>query len=96
MKFSFVSVLASCLVLVARTFGADVDTSPLPFKTVRAFPEIRIDRPIVVTYPKDDTNRVVVAGQKGDIHIFPNDQEIEETSVFLDITSKVVYKDKQN
>lgn len=96
MKFSLVSCLTSCLVLVTSAFGAEVDTSPLPYKTVRAFPGIRIERPIVVTYPKDGTDRVVVAGQKGDIHIFPNDQDVEETSVFLDITSKVVYKDKQN
>ncbi len=89
----FASVMA--FVFAGETWGA-VDESPLPFQTVRAFPELRFDRPIVVTSPQDGTNRLFVAGQKGQIHVFPNDQSVEEAPLFLDITSKVVYKEKEN
>jgi quinoprotein glucose dehydrogenase len=96
MKLS-VSVLFFGLVCsLAVDVRAEVDESPLPFKTVRAFSNLQFDRPIVVTYAKDETNRVFVAGQKGPIHVFPNDQDVEESKVFLDITPKVVYADKQN
>ncbi len=94
----FVSSLGMAIVFCAcaAEVRAEVDESPLPVKTQRAFPELRFDRPIVVTYAKDGSNRVFVACQKGQILVFPNDQSVEETKVFLDITSKVVYQDKQN
>ncbi len=93
--------MTASLLFIATSFFAGevqgaVDESPLPFKTVGAFPELRFDRPIVVTAPQDGTNRLFVAGQKGHIHVFPNDQSVEEAPLFLDITSKVVYKDKEN
>lgn len=97
MKLTVCALLASLVCSVfAVDVRAEVDESPLPFKTVRAFPNLQFDRAIVVTYAKDDTNRVFVAAQKGQVLVFPNDQNVEETSVFLDITSKVVYADKQN
>ncbi len=46
-------------------------------------------RPIVVTHPGDGTNRVVVATQRGPIHIFPNDAGTRQTHLFLDLTDKV-------
>ena len=85
----------AALLFAGEVRGA-VDESPLPFKTVRAFPELRFDRPIVVASPQDGTNRLFVAGQKGQIHVFPNDQSVEEAALFFDITSKVVYKEKEN
>lgn len=96
MKFSLCWFLVSVASLLPRSAFAEVNESPLPFKTVRAFPNLQFDRPIVVTHANDGTNRVFVAGQKGQIHVFPNDQAIEETTVFHDMTSKVVYQDKQN
>lgn len=96
MKFLFYSLLASCLIGAVGVANAEVDTSPLPVKTVRAFRNLRFDRPIVVTYAKDDSNRLFVAAQKGQIHVFPNDQSVEETKVFLDISKHVVYDDKKN
>jgi glucose/arabinose dehydrogenase len=91
-----VCALFLTLALSSSAARAEVNESALPFKTVRAFPNLQFDRPIVVTYAKDGTNRVFVAGQKGPIHVFPNDQNVEDTTVFLDITPKVVYQDKQN
>jgi quinoprotein glucose dehydrogenase len=97
MKLTVCSLLATFVIgALAGEVRAEVDETPLPFKTVRAFPELQFDRPIVVTYAKDGSNRVFVAAQKGQILVFPNDPAVEEASVFLDISSKVVYADKQN
>lgn len=82
----------------------------LPYKAEVAFPKLQwtdwspVDdrgkaqplRPIVLTYSPDDTNRVFVATQRGVIHAFENRQDAEKTQVFLDITDKVSYDDKQN
>lgn len=53
-------------------------------------------RPIIITNPGDGTNRVVVAMQQGQIHIIPNNPKAEKSKIFLDISSKVRYIDKEN
>ncbi|MCO6458873.1 MAG: PQQ-dependent sugar dehydrogenase [Pirellulaceae bacterium] len=73
-----------------------VDESPLKIGVEDAFPKIRIARPVVVTHAGDGSNRLFVASQLGTIHVFPNDPAAEATQVFLDIESRVVYKDKEN
>lgn len=90
-------LLSICLVAVASlVHAADVDTTAINVKSEPAFPNLRIDRPIVLTHAGDGTNRVFVAGQKGKIHVFPNKQDVKKTKVFLDISDKVVYKDREN
>ena len=53
-------------------------------------------RPIIITHPGDGTNRVVVAMQQGQVHIIPNNSKTEKSKIFLDISSKVRYVDKEN
>ena len=53
-------------------------------------------RPIIITHQGDGTNRVVVAMQQGQIHIIPNNSKAEKSKIFLDISSKVRYIDKEN
>lgn len=53
-------------------------------------------RPIVLTSPDDGTNRIFVATQRGVIHSFPNSHAAVDTNVFLDLSSKVRYDDRQN
>lgn len=73
-----------------------VDESPLPVKVEAAFPKLKFVRPLVLTHAGDGTKRVFVASQLGAVHVFPNDQDAAATKVFLDITKKVVYKEKEN
>ena len=73
-----------------------VDETPIPVKLVRAFPNMKIRRPTVITHAGDGTNRLFVVTQQGVISVFPNDPSAEEAKVFLDIESKVTYKDNQN
>ncbi len=94
------SILVALLMMMAagaKLFAAEnVDESPLPVKMVDAFPKLRFVRPLVLTHAGDGTNRVFVVSQLGTVHVFPNDQAATKSKLFLDITKKVVYKEKEN
>jgi glucose/arabinose dehydrogenase len=82
----------------------------LPYEPQLAFPHLQwsqwspLDdagrvqplRPIVLTHAGDGSNRIFVATQHGVIHVFPNEQTATETKVFLDISRRVQYDDRQN
>ncbi len=65
---------------------------PLPLEPVRAFPKLRFERPVELTFADDDTQRLFVVEQRGVIHVFANRGDIEETKIFLDI-QEVVSRD---
>lgn len=73
-----------------------VPEKKLPVKAERAFPNLDFNRPIVVTHANDGSDRVFVAEQEGIIKVFKNDQDAEESTVFLDIDDQCVYADNQN
>ena len=60
------------------------------YKLVSAFPNLEFVSPIELTSPDDNTDRVFVAGQKGTISVFQNKPDIKTSSVFLDITSRLI------
>jgi len=90
--------------------GQEVDETPLPIETAVAFPNLEWTgwkgenekgqvaplRPLVLTHAGDGSNRVFVATEQGVIHVFPNDQKVAKTKVFLDLQDRVVYDDNQN
>jgi glucose/arabinose dehydrogenase len=55
-----------------------------------AFPKLRFDRPDEMAWPKDGSNLLFVAEQKGVIQSFANDPQTGDQRVFLDI-SEMVY-----
>lgn len=74
-----------------------LNTSPMPIKVVNAYPNLRVDRPIVLTGAGDGSGRLFIAGQKGKVFfIEQNDTEVDEANLFIDITKKVSYKDREN
>lgn len=100
--------LALCLA-GSPAIAADVNTSPLPVKPVLAFPELKFAgwapddngkpfplRPILLTHAGDGTNRLFVPQQQGQVHVFTNSDKAQTTSIFLDISKKVLYKDNEN
>lgn len=98
-------LLAGGLVCVLLSIGAGTVTvnaedaiadTPLAVSAERAFPNVELVRPIVVTHAGDGSNRVFVAEQEGVIKVFKNDQQVEEADVFMDISDRVVYADNQN
>ncbi len=88
------------LVACSRTEHAPADesvnTSPAAVQPVLAFPNLILRRPIILTHAGDGSGRVFVAEQEGVVHVFPNDDDVEETTVFLDIEQRCVYQDNQN
>lgn len=92
-----VHLLLVAILLTASCGEAEqVKDTPLPLKAVRAFGDLRIRRPTVVTNAGDGSGRIFFVTQQGVVHFIPNDPDASETKTFLDIQSKVVYKDKQN
>lgn len=102
---------AGTLTAVPTTIpGWEVDKSQLALKTEVAFPNLQWTgwsgtddngivaplRPILLTHFGDGSNRIVVPTQQGVIHVFPNDDAATKTEIFLDITDRVRYLDKQN
>lgn len=74
----------------------DYEGQPIAVKAVRAFPKLKIQRPIVLTNFGDGSDRLAVATQYGSILVMPNDESVTEPAVFLDMEEKVSYKDKEN
>ncbi|HET6327048.1 MAG TPA: PQQ-dependent sugar dehydrogenase [Planctomycetaceae bacterium] len=99
------------LVFAARPATADeIDTRPLPLKVKVAFPDVKWPgwksaeetgvsdplRPILVAPPPDGSNRVFIPTQQGLLYVLPNNQQATTANVFLDISEKVSYREKQN
>jgi glucose/arabinose dehydrogenase len=94
----------------ASIAGWEVDETPLSVGTEVAFPnlewtgwkaeddtgKVAVLRPILLTHAGDGSNRVFVPTQQGVVHVFPNDDSAKKTSIFLDITPRIRYLDKQN
>ncbi len=93
---SVVGLLAGLCSFSSINAEDGVPEKALPVRTEPAFENLEFNRPIVVTHANDGTNRVFVAEQEGIIKVFPNDQSVEEASVFLDIDEQCVYADNQN
>jgi quinoprotein glucose dehydrogenase len=74
-----------------------LDTSPLPIKVEVAYPQLRIDRPIVVSGAGDGSGRLFVASQQGKIYFIDEaDTDVSEPTLFMDMQDAVVYKDREN
>jgi glucose/arabinose dehydrogenase len=93
-----------------RIPGWEVDQTPLPLEPAVVWKDVTWTgwdsgedtgrviplRPIVLTHAGDGSGRTFVATQHGVIHIMPKDGEPRKTKVFLDLSSKVFYRDNEN
>src|SRR3954469_16851623 len=68
-----------------RTSPVEFAKEQLPVTIERAFPNLRFERPIFLTSPRDGTNRIAVMSQTGHVWIFPNKDDVEEPKELLDI-----------
>ena len=61
------------------------------YELVEAFPNVSFNKPVLLTYSPDQSNRVFVVEQEGKILVFPNDPDVTSNQVqtFLDITDKL-------
>ena len=96
---SLTTVFSLLLISTSQSVCAsenDVIQEPLPVQAVRAFENLIFERPIVITHANDGSDRIFVAEQDGIVKVFPNDPEVEEADVFLDIDERCRYRDDQN
>jgi quinoprotein glucose dehydrogenase len=88
--------LACCLAVFAATAAVGEDASQL--KVVRAFPNLKLNRPIVLTWDGAAKDQLYVADQLGKIFRMPNKSSVTEDdlSLVLDWEDHVSYKEKEN
>jgi glucose/arabinose dehydrogenase len=79
-----------------KTSPVEIGDPVANVKIERAFPNLKFERPIFVTYPPDGTNRMAVISEYGTIYIFPNDPSVEDAHELLNVKDKVVYHDNMN
>lgn len=63
--------------------------TPGQIRVVRAFPNLTFPTPTFLTCAPDASNRVFVASRDGLIYVFPNDDQVTQAGVFLDIRARV-------
>jgi len=86
----------TCAVLVSGSsilFAAEVDERPLPVESVRVFPELKIERPILVTYAPDSADDIFIASQLGTVVWFPKADGAKKPRTFFEI--KTIYKSQE-
>lgn len=84
--------LIFCLFIFNGCVQEEPDPDPVENETlqlVEAFPNLSFDRPLEIQYAGDGSDRLFVVEQPGVISVFPNQSEVAEKDVFLDIESQV-------
>lgn len=76
---------------------AELNTEAMPVRVEEAYPNLRISRPIVVTGAGDESGRLFIASQTGEIYsIDESDTDVEEGELFMNMHEAVAYKDREN
>lgn len=76
-------------VVSSLTFPTN-NPQPLPLTPVNAFSNLTFDQPTFLTAAPDQSNRIFVLEKPGRIRVFPNDPNVTQSTVFLDISSQVI------
>src|SRR5262245_25915171 len=80
--------IAICILLIpAWTANAQHNTKTA--SPVVAFPNLSFHRPVDLQHAGDNTNRIFVVDQPGEIFVFDNEPKASTKKLFLDIKSKV-------
>lgn len=69
--------------------NGDASLDATGYKISVAFPGLSFDRPVDLQHAGDNSNRIFVVEQKGEIYAFANDTHTPDKKLFLDIKSKV-------
>ena len=88
-KKTLAIMLFFCLTQFGISLGQDApkkDTSVIQ----NAFPNLKFNNPVDLTFPNDGTDRIFVVEKVGKIVCFANDKNTKEKNIFLDISEKVL------
>ena len=66
-----------------------------PYVVDFAFPKLIFNQPVGIVNSGDGTNRLFVIEQSGIIRVFENIQTVEASTIFLDISTKVLFGGEQ-
>lgn len=91
MKLSVILLLFFISIGCNSTAQQDLINSESEYTLREAFPGINVPNPVELTTSNDDSDRLFVIAQKGAIHVFPNQPNVNSTKVFLDIANRVSY-----
>ncbi len=76
---------------------ASLDVSPFPVKVVESVSEFAHRTTVVISGAGDGSNRLFVGSQFGQIYwIDQADTNVEEPNLFVDLSDRVEYKDREN
>ena len=59
---------------------------------IRVFPNLQFDQPVDLQSPNDNSNRMFVLEQEGEILVYQNLNSVSDASQFLDIRDKVEFQ----
>lgn len=82
------SLLAGTTLLGLVSYSSEVLRPGDGFKLCLAFPALTFDMPVELVSPRN-SDLIFVVEQKGRIMVFPNQADVREAKVFLDIEKKV-------
>ena len=83
-------ILLSCDANKSSDDNTPNPAAPANYTLTEAFPALKFDKPVELTSPADDTDRIFVVSQSGKIHVFPNNATTATAPVFLDLSAKVI------
>jgi len=66
-----------------------------PYVVDFAFPKLIFNQPVGIVNSGDGTNRLFVIEQSGIIRVFENIQTVEASTIFLNISTKVLFGGEQ-
>lgn len=97
-KILFVFIAVSISIALIFPFGFVVVVSGQvqgSYGTQVAFPELTFSQPVGIYSAGDGSNRLFVVEQAGIIRVFQNSENSSASTVFLDITDRVVFSGEQ-
>jgi glucose/arabinose dehydrogenase len=83
------AILLSYVLVFSEACSQPKVDPPPAYRVVVAFPNLSFDRPVDFQHSNDNTNRIFVVEQKGEIFVFKNESATSNKKAFLDIRNKV-------
>jgi glucose/arabinose dehydrogenase len=90
----FILILSSAVILFTLRASLLGQTES-QYSVDLAFPNLTFNQPVGIFSPSDESNRLFLIEQIGVIRVFDNTRTASESSVFLDVTSKVLFGGEQ-
>ncbi|GGG56721.1 glucose dehydrogenase [Croceivirga lutea] len=90
------AIALACQTEDAEVSNSDDDSSAEEeLVLVNAFENLSFTQPLDLQSPNDDTNRIFVVEKQGAIKVFLNENNVSETSTFLDLSGNLVTDSEQ-